>query len=67
MEIQLAILITQALLRYGPALARELALLFSKKEITLEDWDKVFALAEKPYDSYVGEVTVTAAGADSKN
>jgi hypothetical protein len=46
-------LIIQAMLRFGPAVARELVALFSKKEITQADWDSIFAKAEKPYDSYM--------------
>ena len=49
-------LIVGALIRYGPSLAREIQLLFTKKEVTQEDWDKVFSLAEKSYDSYVAPI-----------
>lgn len=46
-------LIASALVKYGPAVARQLAGLFSKQSVTLEDWEQVFALAEKSYDDYV--------------
>ena len=48
-----AILIAQALLKYGPAVARGIAELFEKPNPTLADWEKVFVLAEKSYDDYV--------------
>jgi len=51
------LLIAEALLKYGPGLARGLADLFSKPAPTLEDWEKVFALAEKPYSDYVKPLT----------
>lgn len=44
-----ALLIIELLLRYGPALAREVAALFGKKEITLDDWNRVFDMADEPY------------------
>ena len=53
METQLAILILQSLLQYGPAFAREITALFSKETITTADWDKVFSMAEKNYADYV--------------
>lgn len=52
MSTELIILITQALLRYGPEAARELVTLFSKPAPTLADWELVFAKAEKSYDDY---------------
>lgn len=48
-----ALLIAEALIKYGPTLARGLAELFAKPAPTLEDWEKVFKLAEKSYDDYV--------------
>lgn len=45
-------IIALALVKYGPAAARSLAALFYKKEITMADWEGVFSLAEKSYDSY---------------
>ena len=48
-----ALLIAQALIKYGPAAARAIAALFKKDEPTMEDWEKVFAIAEKSYDDYV--------------
>lgn len=49
------LIIALALLQYGPGLARALVEIFRKPEgtITAADWEKVFALAEKPYDEYV--------------
>ncbi len=61
METQLAILIAQALIKYGPTVARELTLLFKKDKPTQDDWEKVFALSEKPYDAYVATPPVPRA------
>ncbi len=55
MTPEIAILIAQMLVKYGPAVAREVKLLLQKKDPTLEDWEKVFALAEKPYEAYIAE------------
>ena len=49
----IAPLILEALVKYGPTVARAITDLFRKENITLEDWDKVFALAEKPYADYI--------------
>ena len=53
MDITTITLIARALLRYGPEVARQLAILFGKKDVTLADWELVFAPAEKSYDDYV--------------
>ena len=53
MKLEVAILIAQALLKYGPVLARELVLLFSKETFTLEDWETVFKVSTKSYEDYV--------------
>ena len=47
------ILILEAFVKYGPTVARAISDLFKKEVITSDDWDKVFALAEKPYESYL--------------
>ena len=46
-------LILQALVTYGPTVARTINDIFKKTEITPADWDKVFDLAEKSYADYV--------------
>lgn len=54
MNPQLVILIAEALIKYGPDVARGLRDIFSKDVITNEDWDAVFAkAAAKSYDDYV--------------
>lgn len=53
MEAQLALIIAEALVKYGPTVARAIAEIFEKKTPTLQDWEKVFALAEKSYEDYV--------------
>lgn len=45
-------IIALALVKYGPQMARALYEIFSKPTPTKEDWDKVFAMAEKPYEDY---------------
>lgn len=50
-------IIALALVKYGPAMARALMELFSKPTVTLADWDKVFALAEKSYEDYTKSTT----------
>lgn len=46
-------IIALALVKYGPAMARQLVALFQKKDaITPADWEAVFVLAEKSYEDY---------------
>ena len=52
MNSAMVMLIASALIKYGPGMARELVKLFSNPAPTLEDWEKVFALADKPYEAY---------------
>jgi hypothetical protein len=52
------IIIAEALMKYGPSVARALVEIFKKDDPTAEDWEKVFALAEKSYDDYVPPVVV---------
>lgn len=49
----MAEIIAMALVKYGPTLARGLLEIFQKDAPTTEDWERVFALAEKPYEDYV--------------
>lgn len=54
MNPQLVILIAEALIKYGPDVARGLRDIFAKDVVTNEDWDAVFAkAAAKSYDDYV--------------
>lgn len=46
-------LIGELALKYGPPLALKFAELFEKKDVTLADFNAVFALADKSYASYV--------------
>ena len=46
-------LIVLALVKYGPALAKGVYDLFQKADPTKEDFDKLFAIAEKTYEDYV--------------
>ncbi len=46
-------IIAVALVKYGPTVARELIALFQKQTVELADWERVFALCEKPYEEYV--------------
>lgn len=56
MNQETALIIAGLLLKYGPELARQVAALFAKKDITLADWEKVFALAETTFETYVPTV-----------
>lgn len=47
------LLIVQSLLKYGPDVAREIAVIFSNPSPSLADWEKVFSIADKSYDSYI--------------
>lgn len=49
-------LIATALIKYGPGVARALVEIFSHPAPTREAWEKVFAMAEKPYDAYVAPI-----------
>ena len=53
MTPEIALLIGQALLKYGPYVARGLTEIFYKQSPSMNDWVKVFDLAEKPYEAYV--------------
>jgi len=53
MNLTLAALILEAGLKWGPAAARALIEIFGKTEITVADWEKVFASIDKSYDEYV--------------
>ena len=53
MNVQISVLILEALVKFGPSAARAIADLFRKDTITAADWDKVFDLAEKSYESYI--------------
>lgn len=46
-------IIAMALVKYGPGLARELVAIFQNPAPTMDDWNKIFTLAEKPYEDYV--------------
>jgi hypothetical protein len=49
MTPELGLIIAQTLLRYGPAIALDIATLFSKKEHSLDDWKAIFEKV-KTYD-----------------
>ena len=51
-----AALILEAFVKYGPAVGRAITDLFKKEVITDDDWNKVFDLAEKSYESYIRPV-----------
>lgn len=53
MNPTVAALILESLLRYGPTVARAITDIFKKELITTNDWDKVFDLADKSYESYI--------------
>jgi len=46
-----AILVIELLLRYGPAVAKAAKDLMSMKDPTQADWDNLWALADKDYNT----------------
>ena len=56
MNPTIAALILQAFVKYGPAVGRAITDIFRKEVITADDWNRVFDLAEKSYDSYIKPV-----------
>jgi hypothetical protein len=50
-------LVIAALVQYGPVVAKEIQLMLAKTDPTQADWDALFALASKPYASYVTGTT----------
>jgi hypothetical protein len=43
MTLEAAMIVAQALLKYGPDIARGIASIFSKPEHTLADWEAIFS------------------------
>ena len=51
---QTTIFIIEALLKYGPGLARQLVKIFSRQtDPTLDEWEALFVAADKPYADYI--------------
>ncbi len=48
-----ALLILEALVKYGPTVARSIANLVKVENPTTEQWEAVFKQAEKSYESYI--------------
>ena len=46
-------IIMLALVRYGPAVAQMVQQIFTLKEPTQADWDKLWALTQVPFDTLV--------------
>lgn len=55
MTPEMMILVAQILLKYGPVVAEELAVLFHAPDPTLADWQALFAKV-KTYEDYVPNV-----------
>lgn len=47
--VEIALEILRALNRYGPEVAADITAIFKKKEITAEDWERVFNRAKTPF------------------
>lgn len=47
--MEIALLIGQLLLKFGPDIAREFTLLLHHEAPKQEDWDKLFELAKEPW------------------
>lgn len=52
----MAEIILLALVKYGPAFAREVHAMFQKKNPTAADWEALFLKAEKSYEDYTKPV-----------
>ncbi len=52
MTVEIAVLIAQALIKYGPGLASQLSAIFQKADPTFADFDALFAQV-KTYEEYV--------------
>ncbi len=50
--MELGVLIAGALIKYGPDIARDVAVILHKSDPTLADWEAVFTKV-KTYDEYV--------------
>ena len=53
--METAVIVAKFAIMYGIPAAQELVKLFQLKDPTAEDWAKVFALAQKPYEQYIKE------------
>jgi hypothetical protein len=53
-------IILQLAVQYGIPLAREVVALFQKKEVTIDDWNKIFDLAETPYGLTADTTSIAA-------
>lgn len=54
--MEIAILVIQVLLKYGPDAAQSVQRMFAAgKEPTQAEWDALFSKALKPYDQYIKE------------
>lgn len=60
---QKALLIIEALIKHGPALARELYALFQlQRDPTLEELEKLYGIVNKSYDQHIAEARARAGG-----
>lgn len=46
------IAVVNILVKYGPGVAQQIVELFKKNDVKPEDWDSVFTLINKDFDSY---------------
>jgi len=53
MTIELALEILRYAIKYGPEAGRAIAKVFTKKEVSHEELDAAFALAELSYDEII--------------
>jgi len=60
MNVQLAIVIGQLLIQYGPEFVSALIKIFNNNAPTQADWDAAFALAKNPIVQPTAVVTVPA-------
>lgn len=51
--VSLGLLAIKALVKYAPGMVESIREVISKKDPTEEDWNALFAKADKTYDQYI--------------
>jgi hypothetical protein len=61
------LIIAELCLKYGPSLARAFQEIFTKENPTKEDWDKVWAAADTPFEDFFKKPLPTASENPTKS
>ena len=56
-----AVIILQLLATYGPAVAETAHAILTANDPTPADWERLFELSKKPYDSFIADAQKRAA------